>query len=440
MIKKLLPLPPWICLGASITGSSLFFADQAYLVNTTAQLISIPPIPAFQAVIALSYFLSVYFLRNSKNILLSYLPLVIILCIYFFGITNKNPLGDHDLLIAHAFNPNISIAEPISYFLYKWIIKSSGNVEHLKLLPPLFGIFTIGCYFLLTHLLSKNFRVEPWVFKLSLIAMPLPFFYTYGYVENTQLSTSFLILFLWASMHFLITQSKKIEWISWCCLSLFLSLAILIHGQNWFVMPVIFLLPILKIDRTRLKSYLSRIFLSILIFFGLTIILYKISVMQGWQFFPGSALGGGDGLRFVPLNESDLNRYATFTMFSIEHAMQISTIMVFSGFYILAIPVLLLYLKFMGNQNEVSRIINHNPATTLLALASLGYLSFVVLWNFDFGFPMDIDLMLTMGIPFSLFNLIIVSKLVGNNTIKAGLITLSSILSFWILSQSQVLR
>ena len=84
---------------------------------------------------------NIHFFRKSKNILLTYSVLLAILCIYFIGITSRSPLGDHDLLIAHAFNPNISIAEPISYFLYKIIIKSTGNVDNLSLISPLFGIF-----------------------------------------------------------------------------------------------------------------------------------------------------------------------------------------------------------------------------------------------------------------------------------------------------------
>lgn len=164
--------------------------------------------------------------------------------------------------------------------------------------------------------------------------------------------------------------------------------------------------------------------------------------MQGWQFFPGSSLGGGDGLRFVPTNTDELNRYATFTMLSAKHLIQISTIMAFSGFYILTIPVVFLYkiITIKGSASDTENSSFDRPAIKLLALASLGYLSFIVLWNFDFGYPSDIDLMLTMGIPFSLFNLIVINNLIRSNAFKAILISASGMLSFFILSQLQALR
>ena len=206
------------------------------------------------------YLATIFLFRNSKNVLLCYSSLLAILCIYFFGVTNRITLGDYDLLIAHASDPNISIAEPISYFLYKWIIKYIGNVNYLNLISPIFGIFTLGSYFLLSQLLSKNLQIKPWLFQIGLIAMPLPFFYTYGYIENTQLSTPFLILFLYFSLRFLIVKNYKFEWLYWCYLSTSMCLAILVHGQNWFVMPIIFLLPILSESFFSAKDYVKKYF------------------------------------------------------------------------------------------------------------------------------------------------------------------------------------
>ena len=378
MIKNPISGLPWICLAGSTLGSCIFIASQAYTVISQGIRIPAVTLPIFQLLILGCYLGTIYIFRNSKNILLSYLSLLAILCIYFLSITNQAPLGDHDLLIAHAFNPNISIAEPIPYFLYKWIIKYTGDVDYLNLIPPLFGILSASSYFLFTHTLSKNVGLEPWIFKASLLAMPLPFFYTYGYIENTQLSTPFLIMFLYSSLQFLISRNGKIERVNWCCLSLFLSIAILIHGQNWFVMAVIFLLPLLKEKTHEIKKYAEQVLLSIILFSFLLLILYKLSIAQGWQFFAGSSLGGGDGLRFVPIYTYDLNKYATFTMFSLQHATQISTIMVFSGLYTLATPFLLLYIKYIGMPNDTKNLI-HKPVILLLALTSLGYLGFIAL-------------------------------------------------------------
>jgi hypothetical protein len=427
-------------LAGSILGSCIFIANQVYTI--TSQVISIHALllPTTQLLILGCYLATIYIFRKSKNILLTYAVLLAILCIYFIGITSRSPLGDHDLLIAHAFNPNISIAEPISYFLYKIIIKSTGNIDNLRLISPFFGIFAVSSYFLFTHLLSKNLKVEPWIFQIALVAMPLPFFYTYGFIENTQLSTPFLILFLYFSLQFLTAKNNKFEWVYWCYLSLSLSFGILMHGQNWFVMPMIFLLPMLKDSPPSFKNYLGKILVSTILFSMLLLILYKLTTMQGWQFFPGSSLGGGDGLRFVPLDAQELSRYAAFTMFSLEHTIQISTIMAFSGFYMLFIPTLLLNQRFVGMKYDDRYIIFNSPGMQMLALASLGYISFIMLWNFDFGFPLDIDLMLTMSVPFSLFNLIVISKLLSNSAIKASLISASGILSVFVLSQLQALR
>lgn len=439
LVKKLLASLPWICLGSSIIGACIFLIDLGSLV-IKSQEITIAPLPAFQVCLLTSYLFAVFFFRRSKNIWLSYLPLLVILIIYFFGVTNRNPLGDHDLLIAHAFDPNISIAEPLAYFLYKLIIKFTKNPSNLNLISPLFGIFAVFSYFMLTHKLSKMINIEEWMFKLVFIASPLPFFYTYGYIENTQLSTPFFIAFLWASLHYLSAKKLRIQWISWGGLSLFLSLAILIHGQNWFVMPTILLLPFCKDTSPTIKNYVVKIISSTLIFLALCIAAYRISMMQGWQFFPGSSLGGGDGLRFVPLNTSELNKYATFTMLSLEHAVQISNLIVFTGFYILSAPLILLFRRLQGHLVDPIYVTYLNPAVILLAITSLGYLSFITLWNFDFGFPRDIDLMLTMGISLSLFNAITINRLIDNNTLKAILIALSGLLTLWFLSPLQIFR
>ena len=437
--KKILSPLPWICLGVSIIGSCIFLVNLASLAIKT-QEITITPLPVFQVSLLACYLFTAFLLRHSKNIWLSYLPLLAILIAYFYGVTNRNPLGDHDLLIVHAFDPNISIAEPLAYFLYKLIIKFTKNSSYLNLISPLFGIFAVFSYFMLTHKLSKMINMEEWIFKLALIASPLPFFYTYGYIENTQLSTPFFIAFLWASLHYLSAKTLRMKWISWGGLSLFLSLAILTHGQNWFVMPTILLLPFFKDTSPAIKNYVVKIISSTLIFLALCIAAYKISMMQGWQFFPGSSLGGGDGLRFVPLNTSELNKYATFTMFSLEHAVQISNIIVFAGFYILSAPLILLFHRLQGRARDQINFTYLNPAVILLAITSLGYLSFITLWNFDFGFPIDVDLMLTMGVSLSLFNVITISRLIDKNSLKVILIALSGLLNLWHLSPLQIMR
>jgi len=438
-INKILSPLPWICLVVSVIGSCVFLINLACLFIKT-QEIAISPLPAFQVCLLACYLLAVFIFRRSNNIWRSYLPLLAILIIYFCGVTNRNPLGDHDLLIAHAFDPNISIAEPLAYFLYKLIIKFTENSSYLNLISPSFGIFAVLSYFMLTHKLSEMIHIQQWVFKIALIAMPFPFFYTYGYIENTQLSTPFFIAFLWASMNYLSAKTIRMQWISWSGLSLFLSLAILTHGQNWFVMPTIFLIPFIKNISPNIKNYAVKIISSALIFTALSFAIYKISMMQGWQVFPGSSLGGGDGLRFVPLNTSELNKYATFTMFSLEHLVQISSIIIFSGFYILSAPAILIFRSLLGSGWDRMNDAHRNPAVILLSITSLGYLSFITLWNFDFGFPVDVDLMLTMGISLSLFNVIAINRLIDSNILKAILISLSGLMSLWFLSPLQMLR
>jgi hypothetical protein len=127
-------------------------------------------------------------------------------------------------------------------------------------------------------------------------------------------------------------------------------------------------------------------------------------------------------------------------MFSLEHAVQISNIIVFAGFYILSAPLILLFRRLQGRVCDPINVTYLNPAVILLAITSLGYLSFITLWNFDFGFPIDVDLMLTMGISLSLFNAITINRLIVNNTLKAILIVLSGLLSLWFLSPLQMLR
>lgn len=63
--------------------------------------------------------------------------------------------------------------------------------------------------------------------------------------------------------------------------------------------------------------------------------------------------------------------------------------------------------KYFGTRvddiNHNAAIAMQNNQSEVLALYSLAFIAFICLWNFDLGFPADIDLMLNLSAPLMAF-------------------------------------
>ncbi len=118
--------------------------------------------------------------------------------------------------------------------------------------------------------------------------------------------------------------------------------------------------------------------------------------MFGFEIIQGDLAGGGDEKRFVPL---DVSSEISFGYFSIEHIVEVANI------FLVAVPFGVVY----GGVRSVKAMLGKTVVSTLqeghritLTVLSLGYLSFIISYGFDLGYPVDLDLMLSMSLPLSL--------------------------------------
>ena len=238
------------------------------------------------------------------------------------------------------------------------------------------------------------------------LASPLPFFGSFGWIENTFLSIPFSLL----SIYFLIKcfqcqYSKYYLYIS----SLLLSCAILVHGENLFFLPAPFISILIIENHTHLNKIKLLKLLSTLLIPLITVsigisILYLNMIVEF-----GNAGGGGDQSMFVPFVHPKIDHLFRFTMFSMAHFFEIANIILHSNpliiciFFILWLELIFKLFKRSSINDTANKEEQLCAPLEILGLYSLAFFSFITLWNFDLGFPHDIDLMLSLSAPVSLF-------------------------------------
>ena len=310
-------------------------------------------------------------------------------------------LGDAERLAFYETN-HLRLSELLSNLPYLMV-----NHLHLpyRLVPPLCGLFTALGYFSLCDYLFRgadNERQETnkCLYCLFYLASGVHLVFFAGYLESTLTSLPWLVWYIYFCLRYYHTDSQRpkeaIRNLSGAALCL--ALAALFHGQITFLTPALLIVILLKrIGKWEIRALWSDLALASVIAIGLVVATYFLLVAVGFDIEAGNIQGGGDSLRFVPLDPSEVrNRSVRFGMFSVAHFTEVANILA------VASPLCVwLWISRMTWKEDAMKASRRSDAWCLQLMA-LGYVSLAFLWNFDLHFPIDYDLMLSMSIPFHL--------------------------------------
>ena len=272
------------------------------------------------------------------------------------------------------------------------LVTRIGGIDYS---PPLYGGLTYWVVFALDRRLKETLWAGddsrfPWTLILYLCT-PLPFLYSYGFVENPQLATPFLLLAIVTLGE--CVQGRRGMWTG----SALLGVACFVHGFATFFLPVIPIAAVLRwIGQRSGNSPQRRILRDVSVGMAAcaaaVVLCLMATVTVGIsELHVGNVAGGMDNLRFVPLRHEDLSVWARFVMFSREHFVEFSNIVAYGLPVLLIGPVFLLF-----RQTRASTLVSSpisSPDAAFYASWAVGYLAFAFLWNFDLRFPTDLDLM-----------------------------------------------
>lgn len=238
--------------------------------------------------------------------------------------------------------------------------------------------------------------------------------FLFDYIETTGLSVPALAAFYWAAHRYL--AKKNSEAFAYAYLSAaFLGLATAIHTMNAGMVPLFLIMVAMR--RASARSWKT---LAIESAAGLAIIavIYFASVgilaFLKYAIVTGDLHGGGDGKLLVPLfvTTSGMERY---TFFTVKHFIEAANILSISYASAFAVPFLCVlskrYASFFSDKRNV-----------LAGFGCLAYISFVLLFNFDLGYPTDLDLMLALSTPMVLFCISLIIRLVESPWMRIAFI------------------
>jgi hypothetical protein len=290
-----------------------------------------------------------------------------------------------------------------------------GDIDYA---PPIYGGLTYWVVFTLDRRLRETLWVGdegrvPWTLILYLHT-PLPFLYSYGFVENPQLAIPFLLLAIVTLGE--CVQGRRGMWAG----SALLGVACFVHGFVTFFLPVIPIAAVLRsISRrsgnARARRILRDVSEGTAACAAAIVLCLMATVAVGLELQIGNVTGGEDNLRFVPLRPEDMSFWTRFVMFSMEHLVEFSNIVVFGLPVLVVGPAFLLF-----RPTKLSSLIG-SPVAAFYASWIVGYLAFVFLWNFDLGFPADLDLMLSGSVGALPIGLVLVREILTQTGSDDGL-------------------
>lgn len=316
-----------------------------------------------------------------------------------------NPLGDHDHWVGQSSEKVVWLSELLSNLTYS--IFHIYEID-IKYVAPAFGAITCFIYFILGNKLLPDSSPVYFYFlyRLNFLATGFCILYYFGYIENTLLSIPFTLLYVYFSIRFLERKNAALSQMVFA--SIFLGIACLFHGQNTFLLPSACLFIIfdgLKNKRTAriIVRNILIIIISVLLLVGGVI--FGV-LFAGYGISSGNISGGGDAKMFVPVFSYSSTIYTRFLMFSFEHLFDISNILMHCSPVAIVLSVFLIGLFLKGGFHTFSKRIlsEYNPILLVLGVLFFCYFIFIFLWNFDLGFPVDLDLMVSLGFLVGLFS------------------------------------
>ncbi len=412
--KGIIYLLPSILVAFSIIYFvDLFFYFSGYS-NWILNYSELPPLIFLFFII--QYIVICGLLSKVKSHALASLACSSILFVAYIGLSIQY-LGDYAWWIKHASTNILWMSELLSNLTYNFAYNNGLSMQYVA---PIFGWLTCFIYLLIGKeiVCEKDSSYFAFLYRLSFLSTGISMLFYFNYIENTPLSIPFSLLYLYFAIRYLKYNNKLIDL---AATSLALSIACLFHGQNTFLLPSLYILIIFDgMKNSGYKRIVRDITLSTIVIFAVTIISVFVVRTMGYQISPGNISGGGDSERFVALFSDGWTPYTKFLMFSFEHVSEISNIVIHSSPAVLILAILLVFKAVKRNSSYWSKEIvidEMDPAIVVSGVLTLCYLSFIFLWNFDLGFPFDLDLMLSLGFPLSIFVFSMLYKLPENKKI-----------------------
>jgi hypothetical protein len=370
------------------------------------------------------------FLSGIMDRRIVYLGLSCLLVFLYYRVESL-PLGDTSQWIQHADRKRVFLSEPLTNMVY-YYMKRLGMLGRVG---GLIGFLNALLFFLVADRLSagaraaKDVRFRAVMIALAYVGSGVHLYYFAGTVENTYMSTPFLLGFLYYYAKYWHedpgTGSRGVLDRNMALASLFLSLAALFHGQNTFLYPA---LPMVAAWRYWRHTSARRVATDLAVSHAVILVTaaacYLALVALGFEIAPGNVTGGGDESLFVPMG-GKTNPFQQYVFFSTEHFGHVAGILSLASPLFFAVPVLALAGVRQAGKGGI--------LNTALVVPALGYISFIILWNFDYGFPADYDLMVSMGVTVNLCLLSAFFRMQGRLLYLVCALTLVGALPTWYL-------
>jgi hypothetical protein len=314
------------------------------------------------------------------------------------------PLGNLEGVLAEMTSREIAVTHPLS----EWIFRIADEVMNLDYVPVAIGTVTAMVYL---HTCDRIFLTADRaassvkrLFSLLFLASPFHLLFLPTHLEKTAASVPFLLLSIGAGVTYLRSNSpsfdRSILWVSMAY-----ALAVMAHASAVFLAPAF---PAMIGLRRYFDGQYALLLVDVGILLGalvaVTTVVLGGSSLAGYELVPGTLGGGGDQSRFVPMTVT-ASHFIYFTMFSLDHAVQIANITALA-FPTAAIASALVPVRLLA-RDRPARI----SERAFLVILSLGYLAFISLWGFDLGFPSDLYLMLGISAPLQLLGALLLLEL-----------------------------
>ena len=344
-------------------------------------------------------------------------------CLYFF-FQNSPATGDAAFLqsMVDLNDHRIWISEPLSQFFLTQVLP----VEIARwYLPPVMGFFASMLWLSMPSLQENitkrnddtvtDFARQPDRHRLTFraiifVSAVMQMMFYRGYAETMAYAMPFALLYLHQLFSMIVAYKNKKTVLYQFGIVLrdiskvgaLLGLAALVHGVffSWiFVTPLIVLYLFWTQSFRKVQMWIlvsASLIMPVAVFFaGLSV--FSIA---GFSFDTMNATGGGDGAAFVPLIADRANPFFSYRFGSLDHIVAVLSIIVYAA---VALPVVFvidakkLWQQLVNSERHI-RILHLPVSDVAIILLFLSFVGFVSVWNFDFGFFWDFDLIFALSL------------------------------------------
>lgn len=266
----------------------------------------------------------------------------------------------------------------------------------LQFVPPIAGGFSAFVFFRILDKLFSDRTAASFLGILLYAGAVFHIVFLYDFIENTCVSIPALMAFFYFAFGYMDAKGNGYDGGRLLPAAGMLGLAAAIHGMNAFLLPLLPAMVILR--RAPGRKWSVAVQECVTGFFGIAVLFVSsvgVMTLLGYDVIPGDIDGGGDDRFFVRFF-GELQGYERFTAFSYKHFLEIANIVGAS------LPLAWL-IPFSPLRHDAYKAFAEQPFNALTALGTMGFFAYIFLFNFDWGYSRDLDLMVAMGTPLLLF-------------------------------------